>query len=595
MISTTLISGKLLKVDVVGDYCYCAANGSLKILSLADPQNPILVGEIPTAGQARFIEVIDNYAYVLYPSGLMVIDVTDVENPQLITEFTEIAGAMEMVRNGNIAVVSDLTDELKILDIGNPHNPAIIGSIDSIAYSVRNMYLEGHILYTEGYNNATIISIANPAIPTIVGYIGSSSPGTIKGYNGYLYLNYGEGGIKIYSIYNPASPYFVGEIPDNYTMITFYGNYGYFKRRYVYSNRQIAILDISSPSNPVMAGSYTTSYEPVNQLYAENGYLFTFDDTSNWENTIYISDLSSPASPVEISSYASHGGYISDVYVFDNYAYVIGPQLFIVDVTDESNPAVMGRTDTRFPGGRIDNFDSYIYIVGESIYGMPIYNISNPNSPQLVTTFNTPEPSTFRDLQVVDNLIYVAGGDQGLLVLDISDPASPELIERVGLSASELFVSSICVSGEYCYATFCGSGLKIFDISDPQNLTRVNQEILPICSKQLFVVDNVAILPADYNGIQYADVSDPENPVLISGGYGGYMDAPMMRLSIAGNSMFVPWHLYGMVHIVNISDPRSAYIDRSIDTPYLPSGVSAADGIIYVADGSSVCLYRYPY
>ncbi|UCC78508.1 MAG: hypothetical protein JSW64_09495 [Candidatus Zixiibacteriota bacterium] len=595
MISTTLISGKLLKVDVVGNYCYCAANGSLKILSLENPQNPTLIGEIPTGGQARFIEVIDNYAYVLYPSGLMVIDVTNPENPQMITDFTEVAGAMEMVRNGDIAVVSNLTDELTILDIGNPRDPTIIGSIDSIAYSVWHMHLEGHILYTNGYNNTTIISIANPASPTIVGYIGSSSPGIIKGYNGYLYLNYGDAGIKIYSIFNPVTPYYAGEIPHNYNMITFHGNYAYLKSAHGYSGRYIFIVDISNPADPVVAGSYTTSYEPENQLHAENGYLFTLDDTSSWENTIYISDLSSPADPVEISSYASHGGYISDVYVFDNYAYVIGPQLFIVDITDENNPAVVGRTDARFSGGRIDNFDSYIYIVGEYIDGMPIYNISNPNSPQLVATFNTPVESNFRDLQVVDNLIYVAGGDQGLLVLDISNPASPELIEQVEISASEVFVSSVCVSGNYCYATFCGTGLKIFNISDPRNLTMVNDDVLPICSKQLFVVDNVAILPVEFHGIEYVDVSDPVSPAPIGGGYLGPWSFTMPKITVAGNSMIVPYYEVKGVDIVNISDPRNAYLDRTFDTPNCATGISAVNGIIYVADGSSLCLFRYPY
>jgi hypothetical protein len=387
----------------------------------------------------------------------------------------------------------------------------------------------------------------------------------------------------------------VGEIPGNYIMSTFYENYAYLKRRYELSDQHIAIVDISNPAEPVMAGSYSTPYEPVNQLHTENGYLFTLDDTSNWENTIYISDLSSPANPVEISSYASHGGFISDVYVFDNYAYVIGPQIFIVDVTDENNPVVLGRTDTRYWGAKIDNYGAYIYLVGEFIGGMPIYNVSDPNSPQMVATFNTPVESNFRNLEVVDNLIYVAGGDQGLLVLDISDPASPELIEQVEISAPEVFVSSVCVSGNYCYSTFCGSGLKIFNISDPRNLILVNDTVLPICSKDIFVVDNIAIMPIEFHGIDYVDVSDPVNPTPINGGYLGPWSFTMPRVTIAGNSMFVPWYAVKGVDIVNITDPRNAYIDRTFDTPNEASAISAVNGIIYVADGSSLCLYRFPY
>jgi len=599
LISTTLISGKLLRVDISGNYCYCAADGAFKILSIENPQLPTLVGEIPTGGDAEFIEIIDNYAYILCRFGLTVIDVTDPESPELITEFTEVAGAVDMVRSGNIAVISNLTDELKILDIGNPRNPTIIGSIDSVGYSLWNMHLEGHILYTSGYNNATILSIANPGNPTIVGYIGSSGPGIIRGYNGYLYLGYGDAGIKIYSILNPVSPSYVGDISGNYTMITFHENYAYLKRRYAPANRYIDIADISNPSNPVMAGSFATDYEPVYELHAEDDMLFIIDDSSIRENMLHIADLASPTDPVELGTFTSFGGYLSDVFVFDNYAFVIQtPYLNIVDVHDVYHPAPMGSFFG--VGGRsgawntVEYYQNHVFLVGPSTQGMSIIDVSDPANPELAGTYESLHQAEFNDIDLEGNILFVASANQGLLVLDVSNPVQPQLINQITGPVCDSIIVGVYVEGNYCYfVNFCPR-LKIYDISNPYDMTLVGECSTPHASGNLFVYDNVAFLPVAYTATDLVDVSDPHNPTFIIDHPGPPTNYFDRRITAAGNSLFIPTLDWG-VNIYDISDPLNSYLDRKIDTPNIASGVSAADGIIYVADGSSLCLYRYPY
>jgi hypothetical protein len=125
-------------------------------------------------------------------------------------------------------------------------------------------------------------------------------------------------------------------------------------------------------------------------------------------------------------------------------------------------------------------------------------------------------------------------------------------------------------------------------------MTFIGECTTPHASKNLFVHNNIAFLPVTYSGSYLVDVSDPENPTPIVDYPGPPVSYFDLRISIAGNSIFLPNLEWG-VNIYDISDPLNSYIDRTIDTPNIASGVSAANGIIYVADGSSLCLYRFPY
>ncbi|HDM70483.1 MAG TPA: hypothetical protein ENG58_03635, partial [Thermotogales bacterium] len=62
--------------------------------------------------------------------------------------------------------------------------------------------------------------------------------------------------------------------------------------------------------------------------------------------------------------------------------------------------------------------------------------------------------------------IAVAGGAEGLLILDVSDPHNPKL---VGYFNTDGWAESVHVSGDYAYIADERNGLVIVDISDPHN------------------------------------------------------------------------------------------------------------------------------
>ncbi|MCP4210008.1 MAG: hypothetical protein GY764_00880 [Halieaceae bacterium] len=83
------IGGAILAGDVRGDYAYVGVGPRLKILNIADPANPAVVGQTDVlAGILCYVTVEGDYAYVLAGySGLRIIDIANPANPTEVSHF----------------------------------------------------------------------------------------------------------------------------------------------------------------------------------------------------------------------------------------------------------------------------------------------------------------------------------------------------------------------------------------------------------------------------------------------------------------------------------------------------------------------------
>ena len=73
-------------------------------------------------------------------------------------------------------------------------------------------------------------------------------------------------------------------------------------------------------------------------------------------------------------------------------------------------------------------------------------------------------------MAVSGNYAYVADGDAGLQVIDVSNPANPQ---RVGGYDTSGDAQGVAVSGNYAYVADGGAGLQVIDVSNPANPQRV--------------------------------------------------------------------------------------------------------------------------
>lgn len=215
--------------------------------------------------------------------------------------------------------------------------------------------------------------------------------------------------------------------------------------------------------------------------------------------------------------------------------------------------------------------------VGERREGVSIWNITKPDHPHEVGRFDTPGCAC--GLFIADSYAYVADGDDGFRILDISALSEPREIGAIMLPcACDVFVAGsyafvvaegleiiditspahprkvaywnspavihdVCVSYPYVYVADDWGGLRIVDISQPTHPSEVGFYETPGYAWAVCVTNTYAYVAADHAGLRIIDVSKPSHPREV-----GYHETPNDALNVAvlGDHILVADLRYGL-------------------------------------------------
>lgn len=129
-----------------------------------------------------------------------------------------------------------------------------------------------------------------------------------------------------------------------------------------------------------------------------------------------------------------------------------------------------------------------------------------------------------QDVFVVGKYAYVAAGEMGLQIFDISNPYKPILVGGYDSSGS---AQGVFVRGNYAYLADGVEGLRIVDITDPKSpketggLAPRNPQGVKKPQKDdgvqpgamdVYVVGNYAFVACGIGGMQVVDITDPTKP-----------------------------------------------------------------------------------
>ncbi|MBC2726099.1 hypothetical protein [Desulfosporosinus sp.] len=373
-------------------------------------------------------------------------------------------------------------------------------------------------------------------------------------------------------------------------------------------------------------GAWNPSAVPVGDdcvafVYEENhmgvGQIrlrMSLDGGSSWENSIPVSDTSNhctnPAVAADdvgniyiswqeyvggkwkvdikkIPFTISGVGYVSsavwtgvvDVKAIDNYAYcAFWNGVGIMDISDPTQPALLGKVYTQGRGWGIDVVGFYAYLADDWT-GLKVVDISNPFAPVVVGSVDT--AGSARAVAVQGNYAYVADMENGLQIVDVSTPSDPLLL---GQSDTIGDAVDIDLSGEYAYIADSKAGLAIFDISNPHKPELI-ASLASYNGYGIFVRNGLAYLAAGENGLVSIDISDPHNPI--------YMDSFSLNmafhLDVEANFAYVI-DLNKGFFIIDVSDPYELELVGHKDTEDFAYRIDVRDQILYVADGWTGCF-----
>jgi hypothetical protein len=227
---------------------------------------------------------------------------------------------------------------------------------------------------------------------------------------------------------------------------------------------------------------------------------------------------------------------------------------------------------------------SYAYITTDE--GLEILEVSNPAQPKKIGSYQkTGGYYYYRYLCINSNYCYVTfdgGSGSGVDIIDISNPASPKLLGSVECwSAHELWVE-----GSYIYLASAYQGLVIIDAHNPAMPQISGSADTTFDGQDVVVYDHYAIVAgASSYSLRVIDVADKANPKTIGR---CVLDALIGCIGISGPTLYC---LGTRSTVVDISNPSAPKPVGYFQSDYYPYDIAIGEKQIFVASSSKFLIY----
>ena len=182
--------------------------------------------------------------------------------------------------------------------------------------------------------------------------------------------------------------------------------------------------------------------------------------------------------------------------------------------------------------------------------GLKIMDISNPARPNIIGKVDN---ITAKYCAAGNGYAYVAAFGDGLIIVNISNPREPEIIG--GIDTGTAF--SVAVLGYFVFVADY-SGLVIVDVHDPLQPQIIPHSLNLDWCRDIEIKENYAYIASTNFTSDYffnvVDISDPHNPVLED----SVEIINLMGVEIEGDYAYLPSYAYnGGLIIYDISDPSN--------------------------------------
>lgn len=241
--------------------------------------------------------------------------------------------------------------------------------------------------------------------------------------------------------------------------------------------------------------------------------------------------------------------------------------------TASGNPTFVGTYDAAGAAAGIAVSGKYAYLAYDN-EGLNIIDVSDPSDPIFIAS--EPTSGQAMDVAVSGKYAYVAGGAGGLRIIDVSNPSAPE---TVGTYDTSDFARGVSVSGKYVYVAYGGNGLLIIDASDPAQPRLMGTYDSPGTTQDVVVMGMYAFVADHGEGLHIVDISDPTAPTRI-GTYDTSGEA--QDVSISGRYAYVVNNASGLA-IIDISDTSAPTLVDSYVMGDTARGIAVSGRYAYIA------------
>jgi hypothetical protein len=468
-----------------------------------------------------------------------------------------VVDAHSLARSSNILFVAGNTD-LYAFDISDPLTPGCLSVTNLSVFSYPKLAAVADYVYAcaSRETGLHLFDYSNPSAPQYAGQIilPAGKTNNYWGFNnllvqdGYLYV--WDNAIEIYSLTNPASPQWIGSIPDISTETNSLDVCGLYVDGDIlyagYRSKGFSVWNITNRSVPeleVLLSSTNSAYEFMRQ-----------------GNCLYV---------LEYNEYES-----------ETEGWVMYSRIAVLDFS--------GGFPTDYVPQMTLNYDWRYYSPRHLVADGPrMYAYDNDNASFLTYDVSAPaipcETNVIAfdygidDMELCGSTMYLAAANNGLAVLDLSNPSSPVVRGEIG--SVEGNPVDATGNGDAIYVCRSGGGISELNAANPAQLY-LTSEIFATSASGVSIAEGRASVAMGYNGMSVFDLAATNPPIQLSS-----IDTalPLESITVQGDYAYCGSRSGQALVTLDCSDPANpqevytnnslGYIDRLI----------LSDGRLYAA------------
>ncbi len=526
---------------------FLGSGSGVRILSITDSVHPRMLGQINARGLVSQVVVRDSLLFVACGSGgAQIYSIGNPTSPRELGSMGAVIYDLVVkdtfcytlgIRSGNTGA-----DSLRIYSIANPEQPRQLGAVRDSGYSlavtngyafsggrwlmnvydVRNpsspqwvnsrggpvmaLRADGNKLYHLD-DNLVILNVSNPLSIGEFGRLNGQGGRTIYTTGGYAYIGDTDSGFVVVDVSDSTHPVELGRCQQEGFE---YDPFVFEPSTYAYQACTwggLTVIDIHNTIAPLPDSQYYGA-DLAQDVFLDGLLAYIADDNCG----LFILDVTDPSQPVQLAQYDTVTGNpdMMSVVARDSFAFVGWrmPRFHSVDVTDPSHPLRAGFASIFNPPQDMVLRDSLVYIAEANRF--QVINVARPRNPVLVGSCVLPGDS--RGLVAQDTVAYVTQGSGGLYCINVASPAQPAVLGSwTGRSSGVSVVDTVAfVTGPY-------TGIIALSIADPANPRLLDSLWLTdtLWWNDVVAVDSVAYVGGER--IWAVDVRDPQNLRLVPG------------------------------------------------------------------------------
>ncbi len=222
------------------------------------------------------------------------------------------------------------------------------------------------------------------------------------------------------------------------------------------SGNALLIVDAGDPAAPQLVKTHSLPAF-ARHVTVRGDWAFVSLGSGMGVQTVNVANVTTPVSGFRVTL----DGFTSQTVVDGNWAYAViaNAGVGVVEVSDPAIPVVLPSIDLAAWVRGIDVQGNYLYVAGDS--EIAVLSLAVPSAPDSVASVST---SGTAYCITADGTTAYAGGPAGLDILDISVPTSPQTISSLSLGGGTAY--NIAVHGDSLYIATGNNGLNIVDISN---------------------------------------------------------------------------------------------------------------------------------